>query len=155
MGGECDSMFAAVPEERKSGPVLLLLGVSASLSLYTTTFSVLEYYYIKMLTAGDTYAGYLNTVLSEEDEKEALLEATGGDSAVAIAAADARVASAAAANVERDLLGRKLDEMIMNFARLRKWARNSLWCSVRKLLASPMGRRSRSGVRACCGSPME
>ena len=34
--------------------VLVLLALSASLSLYTTTYSVLEYYYLAMLTASDT-----------------------------------------------------------------------------------------------------
>ena len=34
--------------------VLILLALSASLSMYTTTYSVLEYYYMSMLTASDT-----------------------------------------------------------------------------------------------------
>ena len=42
------------------GPVLVLLSLSAVFSLFTTTYSVLEYYYISMLTASDTQSHYGN-----------------------------------------------------------------------------------------------
>ena len=40
--------------------VLVLLSLSACFSMYTTVYSVLEFYYIAMLTASDTKSNYLD-----------------------------------------------------------------------------------------------
>lgn len=37
---------------------------------------------------------------------------------------------------DRDELGRSMDILIMSFARLRKWARNTLWASVMLILVA-------------------
>ena len=48
--------------------VLILLALSASLSMYTTTYSVLEYYYIVMLTASDTKVQTEDAAVAKRDE---------------------------------------------------------------------------------------
>merc|ERR1719240_16874 len=60
-----------------------------------------------MLSAGDSYAAYLNTLDQAEAEYE-----------------------------DRDELARSLDVLILQFAWWRKWARNSLWISVMLILVS-------------------
>ena len=47
--------------------VLILLALSASLSMYTTTYSVLEYYYLVMLTASDTKAQAKDAAMAKRD----------------------------------------------------------------------------------------
>ena len=47
--------------------VLILLALSASLSMYTTTYSVLEYYYLVMLTASDTKAQAEDAAMAKRD----------------------------------------------------------------------------------------
>ena len=48
--------------------VLILLALSASLSMYTTTYSVLEYYYMSMLTASDTKVQTEDAAVAKRDE---------------------------------------------------------------------------------------
>ena len=48
--------------------VLILLALSASLSMYTTTYSVLEYYYLVMLTASDTKVQTEDAAVAKRDE---------------------------------------------------------------------------------------
>ena len=48
--------------------VLILLALSASLSMYTTTYSVLEYYYIVMLTASDTKVQTEDAAVAKRDK---------------------------------------------------------------------------------------
>ena len=47
--------------------VLILLALSASLSMYTTTYSVLEYYYLVMLTASDTKVQAEDAAMAKRD----------------------------------------------------------------------------------------
>jgi hypothetical protein len=46
-------------EDAVPGSVLLLVCASAVCSLYTTVYSVLEFYYVAMLTAGDAKSAYM------------------------------------------------------------------------------------------------
>ena len=48
--------------------VLILIALSASLSMYTTTYSVLEYYYLVMLTASDTKVQAEDAAMAKRDE---------------------------------------------------------------------------------------
>ena len=89
------------------GPVLVLLSLSAVFSLFTTTYSVLEYYYISMLTASDTQSHYgNNTARSGLDE------------------------------AQRDELARHVWDFLLSFEPWRRQARNALWLSVMLILAA-------------------
>ena len=46
---------------------LILVSLSAVCSLYTTTYSVLEFYYVAMMTAGDTKSTYLAAASTEQN----------------------------------------------------------------------------------------
>lgn len=88
------------------GAVLILLSLSSVFSLYTTTYSVLEFYYIAMLTASDTKSHY-------ETQDHAGLTAD-----------------------RRDELARQVVEFLHEFEPWRKQARNSLWFSIMLILAA-------------------
>jgi hypothetical protein len=49
---------------------LILVSLSAVCSLYTTTYSVLEVYYVAMMTAGDTKSTYLAAASTEQNRQE-------------------------------------------------------------------------------------
>ena len=49
---------------------LILVSLSAVCSLYTTTYSVLEFYYVAMMTAGDTKSTYLAAATTEHNRRE-------------------------------------------------------------------------------------
>ena len=49
---------------------LILVSLSAVCSLYTTTYSVLEFYYVAMMTAGDTKSTYLAAASTEQNRQE-------------------------------------------------------------------------------------
>ena len=87
--------------------VLIQIALSAILSLYTTTYSVLEYYYIAMLTASDTKSLYA------DDEQHFALE-----------------------DVARDTLAKDVHATLLAFEPWRREARNSLWYSVILILTS-------------------
>ena len=55
--------------EREARSALLLLCISAASSLYTTTYSVLEYHYISLLRAADARSNYLLEDTGCEDER--------------------------------------------------------------------------------------
>ena len=93
-------------DEHKSALAQLLLALSAVLALYTTTFSVLEAYYIKMLGSADVFAEYVNAMPS-------------------LTVAD-----------DRDALGRAVNELVEQSETRRHLARNALWLSVVLLLAA-------------------
>lgn len=93
------------------GVIMFLDAMSASMSLFTTTYSVLEFYYIKMITASDVFKEYSKDHIEIGDEMPVLA-------------------------VQRDDLARLVDSMVMSFEPMRKQARNSLWSSVMVLLLS-------------------
>ena len=83
------------------------MSLSACCSLYTTTYSVLEFYYVSMLTAGDTKSAYLDI---EGDEYRGL--------------------------EQLDDLARQVDELTMAFEPWRAKARDCLWYSVVLIMAA-------------------
>ena len=87
--------------------VLIQIALSAIFSLYTTTYSVLEYYYIAMLTASDTKSHY-----ADDQQHFALEEAA------------------------RDSLAKSMHATLLAFEPWRREARNSLWYSVILILTS-------------------
>ena len=94
-------------DERKSPLVQLLLALSAVLSLYTTTFAVLEAYYIKMLGSADVFAEYINAHYDDFAVED-----------------------------DRDTLARAVNELVIESSHKRAYARNALWASVVLLLAA-------------------
>jgi len=88
--------------------VRILLSVSAACSTYTTTFSVLEFYYVNMLTASDQKSHYY-TQITEDDSLDAEF---------------------------RDTLAQEVDEVVTQFEPWRKLARTTLWLSVVFILAA-------------------
>ncbi|KAH8059281.1 hypothetical protein JL721_9379 [Aureococcus anophagefferens] len=82
--------------------VLLLLALSASFSLFATTYSVLESYYISMLTASDTRSHYAYGVCDRER---------------------------ASSTSQRDELARVIVDFLQGFEPWRQRARDALWLS--------------------------
>ena len=103
-----------------------------SLSLYTTAYSVLEFYYVKMLANADIYYQYRQVdarARAPPDEPEA----------------------AAAAPADGEALAQRTDALILRFHRMRLWARNALWASIVLLLCahcSEIFAKSRLGTGA-------
>ena len=89
--------------------VLLLLALSASFSLFATTYSVLESYYISMLTASDTRSHYAYGVCDRER---------------------------ASSTSQRDELARVIVDFLQGFEPWRQRARDALWLSVILILAA-------------------
>ena len=85
-------------------PMSFFFAVSAACSLYTTTYAVLEAYYIAMVTSGDVTARYL--YLADEERGEKM----------------------------RDGLARKVDETLCDFEPYRRRALDAMWGSVVFLL---------------------
>ena len=88
----------------------IFLGLSVSLSLYTTAYSVLEFYYVKMLTSADIYRQFANQCQASDIEAEG--------------------------RVEGDTLAQRTDDLILRFSRMRLLARNALWSSILFLLCA-------------------
>ena len=91
--------------------LVLVLTISAVSSLWTTTFSVLEYYYMAMLAYSDQKAAHA--------EAEGLMSSGG-------------VAEAA----WREKLAQDVDAAVVSFGTMRASARNNLWISVMTLLGA-------------------
>ena len=88
----------------------IFLGLSASLSLYTTAFSVLEFYYVKMLTSADIYRQFMD-------------KCQGSDPEVGV-------------KPDGETLAQHTDDLILRFSRMRLLARNALWSSIVFLLCA-------------------
>lgn len=97
----------------RDAPILFILetrnSVGASLSLYSTTFSILEFYYVKMMSASDVEKEYAEEVGLNVQQ---------------------------AFNQDRDVLARSVDSLLITFGQWRRGARNSLWASVVLILAA-------------------
>merc|ERR1711924_243796 len=81
--------------------MMILLMLSAGCSLWTTAFSVLEFYYVALLSYADSKSSYGN----------------------AMNALDGVTTS-------RESLARRVDTLLVRFQSLRRLARNLLWASI-------------------------
>ncbi len=100
----------------------IFLELTVSLSLYTTAYSVLEFYYVKMLANADIYYQYRHIQLNKTPEDS-----------------------------EGSTLAESTDAVILRFHNMRLWARNALWVSIILLLCagcSEIFAKSRLGTGA-------
>lgn len=96
-------------------PVLILLALSACFSLYTTTYSVLEFFYISMLTASDAKSNYnCNYLVASKEQDPTSREAS----------------------QKRDDMARQVNAIVLAFEPWRWQARNSMWLSLMLILAA-------------------
>ena len=86
-----------------SQPMSFFFAVSAACSLYTTTYAVLEAYYIAMVTSGDVTARYLHLADEERGQKT------------------------------RDGLARKVDETLRAFEPYHRRSLDAMWGGRRRL----------------------
>ena len=96
-------------KDNDSTATIILMSLSACCSLYTTTYSVLEFYYVAMLTAGDTKSAYMD--IEGDTGQYRGLE-------------------------QLDDLARQVDAMTMAFEPWRALARDCLWYSVVLIMAA-------------------
>ena len=101
--------------------VLLLLALSASCSLYTTTFSLLEFYYLTMLSASDTRSRWLLSDRAHAQTSDRRSPAP---------------LTRSKTSFERGALAQRIDREMLRFSPWRKMARNLLWVSVMLIIAA-------------------
>ena len=97
---------AGSPETPVAALELILLCASASLSVFTTTFSLLEYYYVTMLEGGDAWISYVGQGESGDDDRT------------------------------RDVFAHEGWAILEGFSARRKQARDNMWGSLALILVA-------------------
>ena len=97
---------AGSPETPVAALELILLCASASLSVFTTTFSLLEYYYVTMLEGGDAWISYVGQGESGDDD------------------------------ATRDVFAHEGWAILEGFSARRKQARDNMWASLALILVA-------------------
>ena len=88
-------------DESTHPAIMILLMISAGCSLWATAFSVLEYYYVALLSYADTKSTY-GKMVNELD----------------------------GVTISREGLARRVDTQLVRFQSMRRLARNLLWASI-------------------------
>ena len=99
----------------------IFLGLSASLSLYTTAFSVLEFYYVKMLTSADIYRQFMDKTQQGRSPESRAFKPFEPEEGV---------------KPDGETLAQRTDDLILRFTNMRNLARNALWWSIAFLLCA-------------------
>ena len=99
----------------------IFLGLSASLSLYTTAFSVLEFYYVKMLTSADIYRQFMDKTQQGRSPESRAFKPFEPEEGV---------------KPDGETLAQRTDDLILRFTNMRNLARNALWSSIIFLLCA-------------------
>jgi len=115
----------------------LFLALAVSFSTYTTTYSLLEYYYVQTLKSVDSFMA--NRVVDAPPEDSLLREAEEeGGTLLPGATTPVHRSKRGSQGVREDraVLMQRVEDGFASFNNMRMWARNSMWLSLMCILGA-------------------